>query len=253
MTRIMAFANQKGGVGKTTTTLNLGAALAQRGHRVLLVDLDPQSNLTTALGVNPNDLTATTYEVLHNAKQGAALALHPVRDQLDLLPAHLNMAAAEMELSSTPGRELLLRKALAPVRSTYTYILIDPPPSLGFFTLNALVAATEVLIPLQAQIFPLQAMAQLQKTIELVREHELNSTLHISGILCTMVDQRTSLSNDIIEQTRRLFGDLVYRTVIPQNVRLAESPGLGQTIFEYDPASSGAQAYTALAAEVDYG
>lgn len=251
MTRIIALANQKGGVGKTTTTLNLGAALANQGHRVLLIDLDPQSNLTTALGLNPYQLERTAYDVLHNAERGAEIAIQQVRELLHLLPSTLDMAAAEIELSSAVGRELLLRKSLAPVRSRYDYILIDPPPSLGLFTLNALVAATEVLIPLQVEIFALQGMGRLQKTIDLV--HDLNPALHIGGVLCTMVDHRTSLSTGIEAQARELFGDIVYKTVIPQNVRLAESPGMGQTIFEYDPSSNGARAYIALAEEVARG
>ena len=218
---------------------------------MLLVDLDPQSNLTTALGLNPYQLTYTAYDVLHNAGHGEAIAIQSVRERMHLLPATLDMAAAEIELSSAVGRELLLRKALAPVREQYEYILLDPPPSLGLFTLNALVAATEVMIPLQVEIFALQGIARLQKTIELI--HDLNPAIQLGGVLCTMVDSRTSLSSGIEAQARQLFGDLVYQTVIPNNVRLAESPGLGQTIFEYEPTSSGARAYAALAEELEYG
>ncbi|MEI6180899.1 MAG: ParA family protein [Chloroflexales bacterium] len=251
MARIQALANQKGGVAKTTTCLNLGAALAARGRRVLLVDLDPQANLTLGLGVDPYAEQATTYEVLLNPERGAAFAVQHIAERLDLIPATLDMAAAELELAGKIGRELLMREALAPLRDAYDYILIDPPPSLGLFTLNALVAADEVIIPLQVHIYALRGLVQLQKTVKLVQK--LNPGLHIGGIVCTMVDRRNNLSVAVEGEIRERFGDLVYTTVIPQNIRLAEAPASGTPISTYDPTSTGAKAYAALAEEVDRG
>lgn len=249
MARIMALANQKGGVAKTTTCLNLGAALAKRGRRVLLVDLDPQANLTLGLGIDPYKQQATTYEVLLNPERGAAFAVQNIDDALDLIPATLDMAAAELELAGKIGRETLMREALVPLRDRYDYILIDPPPSLGLFTLNALVAADEVLIPLQVHIYALRGLAQLQKTVKLVQK--LNPQLRIGGIVCTMVDKRNNLSVAVEAEIREKFSDLVYTTTIPQNIRLAEAPASGTPISSYDPASAGAKAYAALAEEVD--
>jgi len=252
MARIISVANQKGGVGKTTTCINLGAALAARGRRVLLVDTDPQSNLTIGLGLNPYDeQQATTYEVLLNPERGASFAIQQTAYGLDVIPATIEMAAAEMELAGRIGRESLLREALQPCVSTYDYILLDPPPSLGLFTLNALVAANEVLIPLQVQIYALRGLAQLQQTITLVQK--LNPALRIGGVVCTMVDRRNNLSTAVEQDIRGRFGDMVYQTVIPQNIRLAEAPGSGLPILQYDATSAGALAYTALAEEVDHG
>lgn len=250
MTRIIALANQKGGVGKTTTTLNLGAALAERGRRVLLVDLDPQSNLTTCLGLNPDELDYTIYDVLLNPKEGAGFAIQQMRENLFLIPSTLGLATAELELAGQIGREKLLHKALRPVRSAYTYILIDPPPSLGLFTLNALAAATEVLIPLQVQILSLKAIAQLHQTIQRVQE-DVNPQLEIGGILCTMVDRRTTVSDLIEAKARKTFGAQVYQTTIPLNTQLVKATATGTPITEYDRTSTGAIAYIALAEEVD--
>lgn len=249
MPRIIALANQKGGVAKTTTCLNLGAALAARGRRVLLVDLDPQANLTLGLGFDPYQQQTTTYEVLLNPEKGAGFAIRQVSERLDLIPATIDMAAAELELAGKIGRETLLREALVPLRGAYDYILIDPPPSLGLFTLNALVAATEVVIPLQVHIYALRGMQQLQQTIHLVQK--LNPQLQITGIVCTMVDRRNNLSVAVENEIRQKFPELVYETVIPQNVRLAEAPASGSSILDYDANSAGAKAYTALAEEVD--
>ena len=251
MTRVLALANQKGGVAKTTTCLNLGAALAKRGRRVLLVDLDPQANLTLGLGFDPYQQENTSYEVLLNPERGAGFAVQPVSEHLSLIPATLDMAAAELELAGKIGREMLMREALAPLRDAYDYVMIDPPPSLGLFTLNALVAADEVLIPLQVHIYALRGLAQLQKTVKLVQK--LNPQLRIGGIVCTMVDRRNNLSVAVEGEIREKFGTLVYETVIPSNIRLAEAPASGTPISSYDPASSGAKAYAALAEEVDRG
>lgn len=251
MSRIIALANQKGGVAKTTTCLTLGVALARRGRRVLLVDLDPQANLTQGLGIDPYQAEATTYEVLLNPERGVQFATQHIDPNLDVLPATLDMAAAELELAGKIGRELLLREALASSQNAYDYILIDPPPSLGLFTINALVAATEVVIPLQVHIYALRGMAQLQKTVTLIQK--LNPALEITGIVCTMVDRRNNLSVTVEAEIRERFPDLVYQTVIPFNIRLAEAPASGTSIFDYDPASAGAKAYMALAEEVDNG
>lgn len=251
MARVLALANQKGGVAKTTTCLNLGAALSLRGRRVLLVDLDPQANLTLGLGLDPYQQQNTTYEVLLNPERGGSFAVQTVSEGLDLIPATLDMAAAELELAGKIGRETLMRESLAPLRDAYDYIMIDPPPSLGLFTLNALVAADEVLIPLQVHIYALRGLAQLQKTVKLVQK--LNPPLRIGGIVCTMVDRRNNLSVAVENEIREKFGTLVYETIIPNNIRLAEAPASGTPISTYDPASAGAKAYAALAEEVDRG
>lgn len=248
MTRIIALANQKGGVGKTTTTLNLGAALAKQGRRVLLVDLDPQSNLTACTGYSVSEDDLTTYHLLHNPQSSRADLPRQVRDNLDLIPATLDMATAEVELSGKIGREMILRKVLHPLRSHYDYMLIDPPPSLGLFTLNALGAASEVLIPLQAHPLALKGLAQLQQTIALMQE--VNPALLISGIIVTLINRRQNLDSEIEATIRHRAGALVFETVIPMNVRLAEASALGQTIFEHDNASIGAHAYQTLAEEV---
>lgn len=249
-TRTIALANQKGGVAKTTTCLNLGAALVKRGRRVLLVDLDPQANLTLGLGLDPYQQQATTYEVLLNADKGAGFAVQSLSEGLDLIPATIDMAAAELELAGKIGRETLLREALAPLRNRYNYILIDPPPSLGLFTLNALVAASEVVIPLQVHVYALKGVAQLQQTIKLVQK--LNPSLQISGVVCTMVDRRNNLSRVVEQQIRETFGQLVFETIIPTNITLAEAPASGQSIIDYAPTSAGALAYSALAEELDH-
>jgi chromosome partitioning protein len=249
MTRIIALANQKGGVGKTTTTLNLGAALAERGRRVLMIDLDPQSNLTIGFGLNPHEQEHTSYDVLHNPTHSPDFAVQHISEHLSLMPATLEMAAAELELAGQIGREFLLRDALSHSSRRYDYILIDSPPSLGLFTLNALVTATEVLIPVQLEVYALKGLAQLQQTITLVQR--INPRLEIGGILCTMVDRRKNLSVGVESRVRELFGSLVYQAIIPDNVRLAEAPGAGQPIIEYDSSSAGAQAYRALAKEID--
>jgi len=250
MTRIIALANQKGGVGKTTTTLNLGAALAERGRRVLLVDLDPQSNLTIYAGLRPQAQEITSYHILHSPEEGVARAIQSIGADLELIPSSLDMAAAEIELAGSIGREALLRKALLPSREQYDYILIDPPPSLGLFTLNALVAATEVIIPQQVEFFALQGTSQLRRTIRLVRE-DRNPTLKISGVVCTMTDARKTVSATVEEQIRQMFGNAVFRTTIPDNTALSKSTIAQQTILAYDATCPGAVAYRALAEEVD--
>lgn len=250
--RIIALANQKGGVGKTTSTLNLGAALAARGRRVLLIDLDPQSNLTIGLGLQPYEQKHTSYQVLLNSEQGATFAVQQVRECLDLIPATLDMAAAEVELASRVARENLLRRALGELRHNYDYVLIDPPPSLGLFTLNALAAANEILIPLQPEPYAVRGLMQLRQTIDLIRR-DVNTSLRIGGILFTQV-QHNNLNAALEAKLRATaLGQLAYQTTIPRNIRLAESTATGKSILEYDAACAGAIAYIALAEEVDSG
>ncbi|MBO9365316.1 MAG: ParA family protein [Roseiflexus sp.] len=249
MSCVIALAMQKGGVGKTTTALSLGTALAARGRRVLLIDIDPQANLTQGFGVDPSQLEYSVYEVLLNPERGSAFATIRVDDGVDLIPSSLLLAGAELELAGRVGRELLLRKALRAAHETYDYILIDPPPSLGLFSLNALAAAHRVLVPLQLHAYALKAMPQLEQTIDLVRE--INPDLAIGGILCTLADRRTSLSHEIERQVRERYGSLVFQTVIPMNIKLAEAPTAGMPIHRYAPGSAGAQAYRALADELE--
>jgi len=249
MGHVLALAMQKGGVGKTTTALSLGVALAERRWRVLLIDIDPQANLTQGLGADPSQLEYSIYEVLLNPERGSAFATLSTDAGVDLIPSSLLLAGAELELAGRVGRELLLRKALRTAREFYDYILIDPPPSLGIFSLNALAAAHHVLVPLQLHAYALKAMPQLEQTIELVRE--INPGLAIGGVLCTLADRRTNLCHEIEQQVRERYGSLVFRTVIPMNVKLAEAPIAGMPINRYAPGSAGAQAYVALAEEIE--
>jgi chromosome partitioning protein len=248
MGTVLAFTMQKGGVGKTTTTLNLGVALASRGRQVLLIDIDPQANLTQGLGINPEEVEYSVYEVLLNPDKGTAFATMVTND-VSVIPSTLTLAGAELELSGKVGRELLLKKALKNVRNHFDYILIDPPPSLGLFTLNALAAADAAIVPLQVHAYAFKAMPQLESTIALVRD--LNPNLEIGGIVCTLADRRTNLSQVVEQQIRSRYGELVFQTVIPQNVKLAEAPAAGEPINSYAPHSPGAEAYARLAEEVE--
>lgn len=249
MAHVLSFAMQKGGVGKTTTALNVGAILAAKGARVLLIDLDPQANLTQGLGVDPSTIDYSTYEVLVNPEHGTAFATLTTPFGADLVPANLDLAGAELELASKVAREQLLRKALREARTNYEYILIDPPPSLGLFTLNALAAADAAIVPLQAQAYAFRAMPQLEVTIDLVRE--INPRLMIGGIVCTIVDAGTNLGRSVERQIRARYGDLVFQTTIPRNVKLAEAPAAGEPISSYAPGSAGAGAYRALTDEIE--
>jgi chromosome partitioning protein len=241
--RIMAVANQKGGVGKTTSTVNLAAALAQHGIRVLVVDLDPQGNASTAFSVPHQTTQPSVYDVLIG---GAALAdiTVAVNDLPNLwcAPATIDLAGAEIELVSVVARESRLRRALESVGDDIDYILIDCPPSLGLLTLNAMVAASEVLIPIQCEFYALEGLSQLLKNVQLVKSH-LNPDLYVSTILLTMYDGRTRLADQVAEDVRTHFGDLVLKSVIPRSVRISEAPGFGQTVVTFDPASRGARAY----------
>jgi chromosome partitioning protein len=246
--RTLAVVNQKGGVGKTTTAVNLSAALALLGHFILLVDLDPQGNSTSGLGVSKSGLGLTVYEALVSGGSIDASIRRTAIDGLDIVPSDVRLAGAEVELVSSIARETKLRSALRPAQDRYDAILVDCPPSLGLLTVNALTAADACLIPLQPEYYALEGLSALMMTIELVRKH-LNPSLTIAGVLLTMVDSRTKLSDQVAEEVRRHFGDGVFQTLIPRSVRLAEAPSYGEPIFTYAPESRGAGAYRDLARE----
>ena len=249
MGQTTAFVNQKGGVGKTTTTVNLAAYLATFGKKVLLIDMDPQGNASVGLGIDRNNLELCLYNVLiENYSISAVIQKTPLNN-LDLVPSTARLAGAEVELVSEPEREMRLKNALLEVKDKYDHILIDCPPSLNLLTVNALSAADEVIIPIQCEYYALEGISQLMKTMDMVREG-LNPMLKIGGILLTMYDARTVLANQVAEEARKHFGKKVFQTIIPRNVRLAEAPSFGQPIIFYDPASSGASAYEKLSREV---
>ncbi len=247
--RVVAIANQKGGVAKTTTAVNLGACLALAGRRVLLVDIDPQGNATSGLGIERAHLSSCVYDLLLDKAPAASLVLETQVSNLEVLPATLNLAGAEIELVNLPQREARLRRGLAPLREEYDYILIDCPPSLGLLTVNALTAADYVLIPIQCEYYALEGLGQLIRTIQMVRQY-LNPSLEIGGVLLTMFDARTNLSLQVVEEVKEYFGDKVFRTIIPRNVRLSEAPSHGKPVVLYDPRSRGALLYKELAEEV---
>jgi chromosome partitioning protein len=247
--RAIAIVNQKGGVGKTTTAVNLGASLALLGCSVLLVDLDPQGNTTSGFGVDKRALQQDVYSVLLSDVPAAEAIIATSVPNLDLLPATLGLAGAEIELVSSMARETRLRTALATVTSRYDYVLIDCPPSLGLLTLNALTAASEVLIPVQAEYYALEGLSQLTKVVLRVRD-ALNPRLRISGVLVTMFDGRTRLAMEVLEEVNAHFPSQVFRTQIPRNIRLSEAPSYGKPVALFDPKSRGALAYSALAREL---
>jgi chromosome partitioning protein len=246
----MAVANQKGGVGKSTTAVSLGAALAEAGHRVLVIDLDPQGNASTGLGIRHESRDVTVYDVLAaNADIRGAVVQTPVPN-LFAVPSTIDLAGAEIELVSQFSREMRLRRALDPIRvGAYDFILLDCPPSLGLLTINALAAAEELIVPIQCEYYALEGLGQLLRNVRLVQQN-VNPGLRLSGIVMTMFDPRTKLSEQVVDEVRKFFGDLVYATVIPRTVRLSEAPGFGQPITLYDPRSRGAECYRDLATEV---
>ena len=249
MGRVISIASQKGGVGKTTTAINLGACLAQENKRVLIVDVDPQGNATSGLGINGNDQRNTSYEVLIGQAEAGQAIIPTALSTLDVMPTGQRLPGAEVELVGMMARETRLRTCLARVRDDYDYVFVDSPPSLGLLTVNALTASDSVLIPLQCEYLALEGLTQLIGAIRLVQDH-LNPGLRIEGVLLTMFDARLNLSQQVSEEARKFFGERVYRTVIPRNVRLSEAPSFGKPIVLYDPHSSGAESYRELAREV---
>ena len=247
--RVMAIANQKGGVGKTTTAVNLSACLAELGFRVLVVDLDPQGNATTGLGVNPRNLQISMYDVLLGDRSlDDCIEPTSVRG-LFVAPSSLDLAGAEIELVPVFSRELKLRKALEDVRDDFDYVLVDCPPSLGLLTVNGLAAATEVVVPIQCEYYALEGLGQLLRNVTLVQQN-LNQALELAAIILVMFDARTKLSGEVVREVRAHFGDKVCRNIVPRTVRLSEAPSFGQPIISFDPSSRGAIAYRELAKEI---
>ena len=249
MSKIIAVANQKGGVGKTTTAVNLAACLALAGKKVLLVDTDPQGNSTSGVGVNKETLPNCIYDVFIDGMPILEIRKNTEIKGLDIIPAAIQLAGAEIEMVGRFSRENILKKALLPVSEIYDYIIIDCPPSLGLLTINSLTAANSLLIPIQCEYYALEGLGQLMNTFSLVKEH-LNPHIYIEGVLLTMFDARTNLSIQVVDEVKKYFKDKVYQTIIPRNVRLSEAPSHGKPIVIYSPKSRGAEVYRDLAKEV---
>lgn len=248
-TKVIAVINQKGGVGKSTTSINLSAALGEKGKQVLLVDLDPQGNTSSGLGIEKAKLERCVYDAIINGDPVTDIIIPDVTEGVDVIPATINLAGAEVELVSQMARENRLKEAIWPMRGKYDYILIDCPPSLGLLTVNALVAADKLLIPIQCEFYALEGVTKLLESMKRVKTY-LNPSLDIFGVLLTMIDRRTTLSRQVADEVRNYFGRIVFKVEIPRTVKISEAPSYGQPITQYDPSGKGAQAYTELAEEV---
>lgn len=249
MGRVIAVANQKGGVGKSTTAINLSACLAEKGKKVLAIDIDPQGNTTSGLGVDKNNVENTLYELLLGEAEAKDTIVKDVVENVDLIPSNVNLSGAEIELIGVDEKEYIMKKIIDKVRRKYDYIIMDCPPSLNMLTINALTAANSVLVPIQCEYYALEGLSQLIHTIELVKER-LNKKLVMEGVVFTMYDARTNLSLQVVENVKDNLQQNIYKTIIPRNVRLAEAPSYGQPIILYDTRSAGAEAYRLLAEEV---
>lgn len=249
MSKIIAVANQKGGVGKTTTTVNLAAGLAKMGKKVLLIDIDPQGNSTSGLGVDKRRCEKTVYDCLVNETPMSEAAITTQYENLSLCPSNLDLSGAEIELISVMGRENRLKESLESVKDEYDFILIDSPPSLGLITINTLTAANSIIIPIQCEFYALEGVSQLVETVKRIKK-ALNPALYIEGIVMTMYDARTNLAVQVVDEVKRFFPGKVYKTIIPRNVRISEAPGFGKPVIYYDESSKGAVAYMELADEV---
>ena len=249
MAYVISIVNQKGGVGKTTTAVNLSAFLAKKRKKVLIIDLDPQGNATSGYGFDKGQLENTVYDLLVNEEEIDNVIASTSVKNVDMCPTNINLAGAEVELVSAISRETILKRAIEPVLDKYDYIIIDCPPALGLLTINALAACEGVIVPIQGEYYALEGLTQLMDTINMIKK-KLNPKIGILGVVITMHDRRTQLTKQVVEEVQKYFGDKVFKTFIPRNVRLAEAPSYGQTIEEYDPKSKGSLAYQALANEV---
>lgn len=249
MALVLAIVNQKGGVGKTTTSINLSAYLALKGKKTLLIDADPQGNATSGIGLEKKELNKTIYDVLINGDEIKEVIQQTGRKNLWICPANINLVGAEIELVSLLSRETILKRAIQPVKSQYDFIIMDCPPSLGLITLNALTAADGVIVPIQSEYYALEGLTQLMDTIKIVKKH-LNPALDIFGVVVTMFDVRTQLSHQVTSEIKQYFGEKLFKAIIPRNVRLSEAPSYGLTINEYDSKSKGADSYEYLAKEI---
>lgn len=247
--KVIAIANQKGGVGKTTTSVNLCAALGEKGKKTLLVDVDPQGNATSGLGINKRAVKFSTYHLIIGEKKASEILLHTSFKNVDILPSNIELAGAEIELVDTKGREYMLKNALLELRYDYDFILIDCPPSLGLITINALAAADTLLVPAQCEYYALEGLSQLMATVRTVKRL-YNPTIDIEGVLLTMFDGRLNLTIQVVDEVKRFFPRKVYKTVIPRNVRISEAPSFGQPVIYYDRGSRGSEAYKSLADEI---